>query len=39
MTRARKNLKIVCVKFFGKIGSTLAADLEYAIAHHLKLLC
>ena len=26
MTRTRKNLKTVCVKFFGKIGRTLVAD-------------
>ena len=36
MTRTCKNLKIVCVKFFGKIGRTLAADLAYVIVHHLK---
>ena len=35
MTCTRKNLKIVCVKFFGKIGRTLVADLAYVIAYHL----
>ena len=37
MTRTHKNLKIVCVKFFDKIGSTLVADLAYVIVHHLKI--
>ena len=36
MTRTCKNLKIVCVKFFGKIGRTLAADLAHVFVHHLK---
>ena len=31
MTRTFKNLKTVCVKFFGKIESTLVADLAYVI--------
>ena len=36
MTRTRKSLKIVCVKFFGKIGCNLVADAAYVIVHHLK---
>ena len=28
-----------CVKFFGKHGCTLVADLAYVIVHHLKLIC
>ena len=39
MTCTQKNLKIVCVKFFGKIGRTLVGDLAYFIAHHLKSIC
>ena len=31
MTRTHKSLKTVCVKLFGKIGSTLVADLAYVI--------
>ena len=40
MTRTSKNLKIVCVKFFGKIGRKLVPDLTYVIVRqslHLKL--
>ena len=39
MTCTLKNLKIVCVKFFGKIGRMLVADLAYVIVHHLKPIC
>ena len=33
MTPIHKNLKIVCVKFIGKIRGTLVADLAYGIVH------
>ena len=36
MTRTCKNLKIKCVKFFGKIERLMVADLACVIAHHLK---
>ena len=39
MTRTRKNLKILFVKFFGKIGGMLVANLAYVIVHHLKSVC
>ena len=39
MTHTRKNLKIVCVKFDGKNGGALVADLTYVIVHHLKSIC
>ena len=37
--RTPKDLKIVCVKFIGKIGRTLVADLAYVIVHDLKSVC
>ena len=39
MTHTCKNLKIVFVKFFGKIWCTFVAHLAYIIAHHLKSIC
>ena len=36
MTRTCINLKFVCVKFFGKTGRALAADLASVIVNHLK---
>ena len=36
MTRTRKSLKTVCAKFFGKIESTLVADLALRYCIHLK---
>ena len=39
MTCTRKNLKILSVKFFGKIGGMLVANLAYVIVHHLKSIC
>ena len=34
-----ENIKIVCVKFFGKIGCIFVADLAYFIMNHLKSIC
>ena len=39
MARTPKNLKMVCVKFIGKIGRTLVADLACVIVQHLKYIC
>ena len=39
MTCSRKNLKVACVKFFGKIGRALVTDLAYVIVHHLQSIC
>ena len=36
MTRTRKSLKTVCLKFFGKIESTLVANLALRYCNHLK---
>ena len=36
MMRNRKNIKISFVKFFGKMGRALVADLACVIVHHLK---
>ena len=33
MTRTRKNLKIACLQFIGKIRRTLVTDLAYFILH------
>ena len=32
----RKNIKISFVKFFGKMGRALVADLACVVVHHLK---
>ena len=37
--RTRKKLKIVCVKFIGKIGCTLVVELVYVIVHRVKSVC
>ena len=34
--RNRKNTKISFVKFFGKMGRALVADLACVVVHHLK---
>ena len=34
--RNRKNIKISFVKFFGKMGRALVADLACVVVHHLK---
>ena len=34
--RNRKNIKISFVKFFGKMGRALVADLACVVIHHLK---
>ena len=39
VTCTYKNLKMECVRFIGKIGRTLVADLPYVIVHHLKSIC
>ena len=38
MTCTREIIKMLCLKFIGKIGRRLVADLVYIIVHHLKLI-
>ena len=39
MTRTLENVRIVCVKFFGKIERMLVADLACVIVYHFKSIC